>query len=397
MDEHIRFPCPACGKRLKAPQAHAGRRARCSCGQSVVVPSPEPLPLDDAPLTSSPAPKRVAGIPSSRLRLDETARTPSPRSAWPWLAAGAAAILLAVGGGAWFLTRERGSQGQPQEQPERSAAVPKTPDRTEGQSEPTQSTTQPSSPGASPDKPTDQSPPKTTPAPPERKLAELLIGDWESVGGDGWKVSFTKAGGIIITTPSVGHFAFYSFVSEDTIKFPAPPPAAGGADATVKLKVTGDELTMTFDGGPTIKLARARGRPAAGTGETADRDKLKGTWRLAEIKWAEEGKTSTLLVSSKSYLVIDGDQMTDRNEGDDGKVTEAKYQLTLDAGKKPAVYQQKAFDGKNKDRTTTGIYRIDGDTLLMCSKGDGLPADFTITQGRDVKDKYLYTYKREKK
>lgn len=35
MGEQIRFSCtnPSCGKRLKAPPEHAGRRARCSCGQ----------------------------------------------------------------------------------------------------------------------------------------------------------------------------------------------------------------------------------------------------------------------------------------------------------------------------------------------------------------------------
>ncbi len=30
MDDHIRFPCSKCGRRLKAPLAHAGKRARYS-------------------------------------------------------------------------------------------------------------------------------------------------------------------------------------------------------------------------------------------------------------------------------------------------------------------------------------------------------------------------------
>src|SRR5262249_45542953 len=36
----IRFDCPQCGKRCKAPVEAAGRRAKCSrCGASVLVPS----------------------------------------------------------------------------------------------------------------------------------------------------------------------------------------------------------------------------------------------------------------------------------------------------------------------------------------------------------------------
>lgn len=127
-----------------------------------------------------------------------------------------------------------------------------------------------------------------------------------------------------------------------------------------------------------------------------DKDKLKGTWKLTEVKWAEKDGVTTIVVTSKSYLIIDGDQMIQRFE-DKGKVTETKYKLTLDPSKKPPVYERKPLDDKTKEKTTTGIYSIDGDKLLMCSKKKGLPTDFTITQGKDVKDKYLYVYKREKK
>ena len=38
-DDVIRFTCPACGKRLKAPRAAAGRAATCRrCGAAVTVP-----------------------------------------------------------------------------------------------------------------------------------------------------------------------------------------------------------------------------------------------------------------------------------------------------------------------------------------------------------------------
>jgi uncharacterized protein (TIGR03067 family) len=127
-----------------------------------------------------------------------------------------------------------------------------------------------------------------------------------------------------------------------------------------------------------------------------DKASLQGTWKLASIKWAEADRTSSIYLTSKSYLIVEGEQMVMRDE-EVGKVKETKYSYTLDPKKKPAVYEQKALDGENKGKTYSGIYAIDGDTLKMCSKARGLPEDFEITQGKDVKDKYLYVYKRVKK
>jgi hypothetical protein len=58
MDDLLRFPCLACGKRLKASREHAGRTARCSCGQAVVVPDPEPLRFTDSAAFHRPSPTR---------------------------------------------------------------------------------------------------------------------------------------------------------------------------------------------------------------------------------------------------------------------------------------------------------------------------------------------------
>jgi uncharacterized protein (TIGR03067 family) len=127
-----------------------------------------------------------------------------------------------------------------------------------------------------------------------------------------------------------------------------------------------------------------------------DKASLQGKWKLDHVKWAEADKTSSIYVSSKSYLIVDGDQMT-RQDEDGNKVTETRYRYVLHERKKPAVYERTALDGKFKDKTTSGIYRIEGDTLKMCSKSKGLPADFDILQGSDVKDAYLYVYKRAAK
>jgi uncharacterized protein (TIGR03067 family) len=127
-----------------------------------------------------------------------------------------------------------------------------------------------------------------------------------------------------------------------------------------------------------------------------DKASLQGAWKLESVKWAEADKTSSIYLTSKSYLVVKADEMIAQDE-EDGKVKETRYSYTLDPKKRPAVYEQKALDGEGKGKTFSGIYAVEGDTLKMCSKGKGLPEDFEITQGKDVKDKYLYVYKRIKK
>src|SRR5262245_2606985 len=34
----LRFRCPTCGKKRKCPAEHSGKKARCSCGQLLVLP-----------------------------------------------------------------------------------------------------------------------------------------------------------------------------------------------------------------------------------------------------------------------------------------------------------------------------------------------------------------------
>ena len=136
---------------------------------------------------------------------------------------------------------------------------------------------------------------------------------------------------------------------------------------------------------------------SASPARCADKPELTGTWQLVEVKWATADGASSIFVSSKSFLVIDADTIIRREEGDDGKVKDRKYSYTVDAKKKPAVYEQKSLDGDNKGAVSTGICEVDGDTLKMCSKAKGLPEDFAIKQGKEIKDKYLYVYTRVKK
>ena len=71
----IRFECPSCGKKLKAPAADAGRKSICTgCGQKVVIPLPVSEEIED------PA-QEVAHSPlSDEGALDPFHLMPSKRS-----------------------------------------------------------------------------------------------------------------------------------------------------------------------------------------------------------------------------------------------------------------------------------------------------------------------------
>jgi hypothetical protein len=70
VDETIRFACPGCGKSLKAPAKLAGKRAKCSCGQEVQVPTAD---SPSGPTAVAPPPafpeKKSVDIPTGAVGL----------------------------------------------------------------------------------------------------------------------------------------------------------------------------------------------------------------------------------------------------------------------------------------------------------------------------------------
>lgn len=120
-DGFVRFTCPSCGKRLKAPGRWAGRSTSCSqCGHRITLPDVrvEPHP------TARPAevPVLSAGRPHPR---PEWWNAPPPsravphaprRAARPWLLVAAVAVVLGFGILAWLSPRpdptDSGPRGQ---------------------------------------------------------------------------------------------------------------------------------------------------------------------------------------------------------------------------------------------------------------------------------------------
>jgi hypothetical protein len=61
VDDAIRFPCPSCCKRLKAPITAAGRSGRCPCGAKFSVPTPTAIVIEPDPHSG------VSPRPNTRL------------------------------------------------------------------------------------------------------------------------------------------------------------------------------------------------------------------------------------------------------------------------------------------------------------------------------------------
>ena len=266
MDPYFRFACPnpLCGKRLKATPEFIGRKARCGCGQSVVVPVPaaEVLSLDDEP--APPVPRRTPKGFTGRPRPSTEAAPPRNwmGSLWP---AAAVAVLVATAGGVWLMAKGRDAIPASASVAESSGgyAVKVPVARAEEPARLTVKEAVPSDPVAVAEPPHEvAAAPEPTPAEkPAAKLSAQILGDWKSVTNPGWEVGFSKSGSIALTTPSYWHVTFYSFTSDDTIRYSGPPSPGsfgGPTQEVVKLKLVGDELTMAFERGPTIRMVRVK-------------------------------------------------------------------------------------------------------------------------------------------
>ena len=120
---------------------------------------------------------------------------------------------------------------------------------------------------------------------------------------------------------------------------------------------------------------------------------MNGVWHLRSVEWSEEDKTSSIYVSSSYICTIRGNDMHIETE-DDGKSVTSRFQLAVNTSKTPKTYRKVAVDTADRSDEEIGIYSVEDNTLQMCNKKEGLPEDFQIQQGKDVKDKYLYTFER---
>lgn len=90
----IRCANATCQKALSVKDEFAGKRVKCpGCGQSILVPVQN---VDSSPWNASPEPSSTA---ETKQTESHSAKTPSRRKRWPWIAV-AVVALLSLGAGA---------------------------------------------------------------------------------------------------------------------------------------------------------------------------------------------------------------------------------------------------------------------------------------------------------
>jgi RNA polymerase sigma factor (sigma-70 family) len=121
-----------------------------------------------------------------------------------------------------------------------------------------------------------------------------------------------------------------------------------------------------------------------------DKEKIQGTWQA--VKMESEGREATEDEVKKGKFVIKGDKLTTVRP--DGFTSESD--ITIDPAQRPKTIDLVPQTGPDteKGKTFRGIYKLDGDTLILCMNGPEMerPKEFKTEAGTQV---MLITLKRE--
>lgn len=104
-----------------------------------------------------------------------------------------------------------------------------------------------------------------------------------------------------------------------------------------------------------------------------DLDQIQGGWQGTKLEIG--GKSPPAEVVERGKYVFKGNAIT-MFEGDKivGKVT-----FTLDPAKAPKAIDITATEDPQKGKTMLGIYRLEGDTLILCFGTEQRPTEFSAS------------------
>ena len=127
---------------------------------------------------------------------------------------------------------------------------------------------------------------------------------------------------------------------------------------------------------------------AAPADDAADLKALVGKWKLEK---AEVGGADFLAqLKDLDFEIAPGGKYTAKFGG----ITDVGT-FTVDSTKSPKTMDIKASDGPNKGKTIPAVYKIDGDTVVICYQLGGGDRPKTFESKKDTQ-LFLATYKRVK-
>ncbi len=115
----------------------------------------------------------------------------------------------------------------------------------------------------------------------------------------------------------------------------------------------------------------------------ADQKKLQGTWKATSAKF--NGKDSSV-DGDNALAAVFKDNVATLRASEAVKKAYAKVQVKLDASTMPKCIDITVLGGTQKDTVFEGIYKFDGDKLVLCVKllGKERPTKFESPEGENI-------------
>jgi uncharacterized protein (TIGR03067 family) len=121
-----------------------------------------------------------------------------------------------------------------------------------------------------------------------------------------------------------------------------------------------------------------------------DKAALKGNWQVTALEDSDEKVPEE---QTRKMSITISETMIVSKQGGAGEKSKGEY--AIDPTKTPKEIDIKLMDGAEKGKTIKGIYKLDGDTLVICTSepGDARPKEFKATK---QPQSILLTFKRIK-